>query len=85
MWNCQWIEVFNCLRDMDMLSSRHELMLKKPYFTWMGARLTEMLSVHALHFHHVQKHLHLQRQLQSLLKENLQQRRVLVLIQRRVN
>lgn len=85
MWNCQWIEVFNCLRDMDMLSSRLELMLKKPYFTWMGARLMEMLSVHDLHFHHVQKHLHPQRQLYSPLKENLQRRRLLVLIQKRVN
>jgi hypothetical protein len=85
MWNCQWIEVFNCLRDMDMLSSRLELMLKKPYFTWMEPRLMEMLSVHDLHFRHVQKHLHLQRQLQSHLKENLQRRRLLVLIQKRVN
>jgi hypothetical protein len=53
-----WIELLIFQKDMLMLSSRQELMLRKRSCLWMVAKLMEMLSKLSSHYQRVRKYLH---------------------------
>lgn len=71
--------------DMDMLSSRQELMLKRPRHTWMVARLMEMLfEQSSLYLSERKYHLHL-RWLPLCQRKMLQKPIMLVLMLKRMD
>uniref|UniRef100_A0A0D9ZT64 Uncharacterized protein n=1 Tax=Oryza glumipatula TaxID=40148 RepID=A0A0D9ZT64_9ORYZ len=66
MWSSPWIGWSIFPVGMDMLSSRIELMQRRLFFTWMVAKLMEMLLKSDSRFHHSSKELLLLQKLFTL-------------------
>jgi hypothetical protein len=71
--------------DMDMLSSRQELMLKKPRHTWMGPRLMGMLFEQSSHYRKGRKYHHHLRWLLLHQRKMVRKLILLVLMLKRVD